>query len=402
MKKYLSFVIPLLLLLFSVYSAFVIYSSTSDKTYNNENHLTLLAKRFSIWKVSLSPYNVPSNDYVDYKGQVFLYFGPFPSLILLPLVFVFDANFSQIVLGISSLIICFIGVFYICRRFKFSISNSLWLSIFFVFSTSLFFVGVINISAYQVQAVGVTCIILALAEYFGKRRMWVLGILLALAGMTRMPLYLSTIFFILEFISKKITIRKLLIFFLPIIISILILGLYNYRRFRSFAETGYQYNIALKLYPMSNNVKYGFLNPIHIPANLYTMFIKSPDPIIKEGGGYVLKFPYLKADPWGIALWYTSPLFLLLFTSVKKTKHSFSAYPTIILLMIPSLLYFGVGFLQFGYRYALDFIPFLFILLLDKLQPKLPIHAKILIILGVLFNCLYMASVWNVYPFFKV
>jgi len=35
---------------------------------------------------------------------------------------------------------------------------------------------------------------------------------------------------------------------------------------------------------------------------------------------------------------------------------------TVILIALPILFYYGIGFRQFGYRYSLDFLPFLYYL----------------------------------------
>jgi hypothetical protein len=114
-----------------------------------------------------------------------------------------------------------------------------------------------------------------------------------------------------------------------------------------------------------------------------------------------MKFPYLKADGWGLAIWYTSPLFLYLI-KFKKSPYMVSAIAAIFVLAIPSLLYFGIGFSQFGYRYSLDFLPFLFLILLPTFKEGLPPFAKILIGAGIIFNCIFMLSIWDIYPLFHI
>ena len=69
---------------------------------------------------------------------------------------------------------------------------------------------------------------------------------------------------------------------------------------------------------------------------------------------------------------------------------------------MPSLFYFGIGTSQYGYRYALDFIPLLFLLLLPAFGKTLPNFAKILIVGGMIFNTLYMLSIWDIYPLFNI
>lgn len=397
-KISLELVILFVVIFFGIFSAFLAYSTTAGRKYSPDNHLVLLAERFNQRKISLNPINRPEQDVVDWYANFYLYFGPFSSLFLTPFVFMFGRNFPQVFLGGVSLLVSFLAIYKITSLFEYSERDSLWLSIFFVFSTVLFGVGVICLSAYQVQALGTALVLVSFAEWFGKRRFWLVGLFVALAGLTRLTLYLSLTFFLLEWLRLKLKKRKLIMLLIPVFLSILVLFAYNHRRFGSIMETGYEKNVTLENYPMSENIKRGFFSWEHISSNLYVLLLKTPDPVI-EGGGYVLRFPFLKADPWGMAIWVNSPLLLMLFKK-KKAQHSNSALITVLLLLIPSVTYFGIGFSQFGYRYALDFLPFLFLLLLPNLGPRLSRASKLLIVIGVAFNCVYLTSLWGIYPHF--
>jgi len=394
--------LPFFLIFFGILSAMMIFQGTVNYKYSYDNHLLMLAERFTQLKISLSGNNLPPGDYVDYFAQIYLYFGPFSSIILIPVVLIFGMTVPQIIIGISCLIIAFLVVYKISGRFSFSEKDSLWLSIFYVFSTVQFCLGITNITAYQVQILGSTLLLLSLSEYFGKKRYLLIGILLALAGLTRFTLYLSVLFFFIELLSGRINKKQFIILLIPVILSGILYGAYNSRRFHSIFETGYKYNITLKNYPISSNIKWGFFSPKHIPANLYILLFKAPDPILESGGGFVLKFPYLKVDPWGLSILFTSPLLVYLILNYKKTKYSLSLIITILAIAVPSLVYSGIGFAQFGYRYSMDFLPFLFILLLPSLVPVLSWKAKILITIGVLFNCLFVGSLWGIYPHFLI
>jgi len=128
----------------------------------------------------------------------------------------------------------------------------------------------------------------------------------------------------------------------------------------------------------------------------------SPEPLLTQEQSFVLKFPYLKASPWGMAIWFTSPLFLAFVYKFKRNKYSLSALISVIVILIPIILYYSIGFSQFGYRYALDFLPFLFLLLIPTLKGKLSKSDIFLIILGVVFNCIYITSLWDKYPLFGI
>jgi len=385
------------LLLFSIYSASVIiWVGTRG---NTDNSLVLLASQFLHGHISLIfEKGMPIGDISRFGGKFYLYFGPFSSVVLMPFVAIFGRNFPQVSLGIASMITSFYLSYEITKSFKFKKIDAFWLSLFFVFSTVLFSASVINVSAYQVEVLGVPLVLFSLREYFSKKRPLIMGVFLGLAVMTRSLLVLGVAFFVFEFFQKRLTRRQLLIFFIPVIVSCSVLGVYNYVRFHSLFETGYKYNITLRTYPLDQNLNDGYMSPKHVPANLYSLFVMPPQPLLENKDGFVLKFPYLKASPWGMAIWFTSPLFLTLLFKFKRSKYSLSLIMAIIVLSIPIISYYSIGFSQFGYRYALDFLPFLFLLLLSALSPKLSKSEILLISIGVIFNAVYTTSLWGIYP----
>lgn len=400
MKEKSKILLFALLSLFTIFSSILIISTAAK--YNFDKSLSLLAAQFAKGHISLEPTkDLPVGDISTYNGKFYMYFGPLASVILMPFVAIFGKNFPQIVIGIGSLFISFIALYSISKSFKFSNIDSLWLSLFFVFSTVLFSTSVINITSYLVEALGVPLILLSLAEYFKKKRPLLIGLFLGLAILSRITLIFAVVFFFIEFIKKRLTKQQFVLLLIPVVISCLFLGAYNYMRFHSFLETGYSYHIK-EPFPLSKNFEYGATSLIHIPANLYGFFIKPPEPILFYDKGFVFRFPYLKADPWGMAIWFTSPLFLMLLFHFRKNKYFISALTTTICIAIPIFTWYSVGFAQFGYRYALDFLPFLFLLLIPALSPKLSKTAIILISIGVIFNCIYITSLWDVYPLFGI
>lgn len=385
-----------LLFLFSLYSTYV-YLFISQKGYDNT--MVLLAIQFLSGHTALSIYGLPMNDVAAYYNNYYVYFGPLGAFLLMPIVFFFKYSTPQVLLGVGSLIVSFITVFFIGKEFKFTPIDRLWLALFFVFSTVLFASGVINITAYQVEALSVPFVLLSLLMYLQKRNPLLIGLLLGLAVMTRFTLVLAIVFFFLEFVQKRLTLRQFVMICIPVAIVLGILGLYNNRRFHSFLETGYNYSVTKDAIPISWNLKYGDFSITHVPANLYSFLIMSPTALeMKDNGGFVLRFPYMKIDPWGLAIWFSSPLFLLLIARFKKGVFSLSAGITALVLSLPVFLWYSIGYAQSGYRYTLDFLPFLFLLLLPCLSPKLSKTAIILITLGVLFNCIYIESIWEIYP----
>ena len=76
-------------------------------------------------------------------------------------------------------------------------------------------------------------------------------------------------------------------------------------------------------------------------------------------------WPFAIPDGYGLSLFITSPALLLAFRS--RLRHPFLAATgaTALLVLLPDLLYYGGGWFQFGFRYFLDSIPFVLILVAD-------------------------------------
>ncbi len=65
----------------------------------------------------------------------------------------------------------------------------------------------------------------------------------------------------------------------------------------------------------------------------------------------------------GLALWFTTPMYLwLLWPKVKPAIH-WSLWVTVGLVAVPTLFYQNSGWAQFGYRFSNDYAVFLFALL---------------------------------------
>lgn len=398
-KRYYKYLPFILMLLFSLYST--VLNVAASQKINFDNSLVLLANQFIHRHISLEAVmGMPIGDISKFGGKFYLYFGPSPSIILMPFVLLFGKNIPQVIVGIGSMIASFYAIFCITKAFKFKTIDSLWLSLFFVFSTVLYSSSVINITAYQVEAMGIPLVLLALSEYFVKKRSLIIGLFLAFAVLTRATLILGAIFFLLEFLQKRLNLKQLILLLIPLAAGCILFGIYNFVRFHSLFETGYKYNITLHSYPLSLNLDYGYMSVSHIPANLYSLLVMPPQPLLQNAHGFVLKFPYLTVNPWGLAIWYTSPLFLWLLIKFKKNMYTLSALITCIVIAIPLLLYYSVGFAQFGYRYALDFLPFLFLLLIPCLSLPLSKKELGLISVGIIFNCVYLLSSWGIYPLF--
>ena len=146
--------------------------------------------------------------------------------------------------------------------------------------------------------------------------------------------------------------RPMLVDWLVLILGFLPLGLfalwYNDVRFGSPFESGY----GLASLPdwLTALRDQGLFSLSHLGMNIDYLFLHTPTQIPQ--------FPFFKPDGLGMSIFITSPG---LFWAVRAdwfSRRTWLLLAALVLTLIPNLLYYGGGWLQYGYRYALDAIPF--------------------------------------------
>ena len=94
---------------------------------------------------------------------------------------------------------------------------------------------------------------------------------------------------------------------------------------------------------------------------------------------YLNRPPWIGADRLGLALTYTSPALVCAFLARRPIALVAACWLLTATTLIPSLLDFDAGGEQFGMRHALDFEPFLFVLMVLGIGRRLPWWAGVLI-----------------------
>lgn len=363
-------------------------------------HYLELAKSFLQLKLDLTT-PLKETAYYDtayFNGKYYIYFGIVPGLLFMPIVAIFGDTTSQRILSVVFLILDFYFLSKIIRKYTINPATVLWLSIYFIFGTIFISMGLLNITSYQVQLISVSFLIIALYEFYYQKRWFLIGLMIGLAGATRPTLYLSSIYFILHilFNSKTNIIKTFLLFSIPIFLSLLIVGIYNFARFNNPLEAGYNYQF-IQNPKMLNAQSAGPFSLKHVPGNLYSLFYRgfeevksSPNP-----DDILLKIPFLKANPLGLSIILTSPIFLFALLT-KVNKNILFCWINILILLIPILTFYSLGFMEYGYRYALDFYPFLFLILAAFFRNEIPLTIKGLIIYCIIFNFIYALSIWGI------
>jgi hypothetical protein len=73
--------------------------------------------------------------------------------------------------------------------------------------------------------------------------------------------------------------------------------------------------------------------------------------------------PYVQISNHGLALWFTSPFLFWLLWPARRDGLTAFLWVTAGLAALPSLLYQNTGWVQFGYRFACDYMPILFLII---------------------------------------
>lgn len=266
--------------------------------------------------------------------------------------------------------------------------DDLWLVGLLCFGTVMFYVACQGSVWHAAHVAGV---VLALVYAYGSieaKHPLLAGAALGAAALTRVPMAFMFPLFIFEAFRMagglahwRRTLRPVLLFAAPVVAFAVIGGVYNYTRFGVATEFGHTF---LEVRQQLQIEKYGLFSPHYFPRNFCVAFLQTP--IVTS------RFPFLVISGHGLALWFTTPaLFLLI--SRRRSPIRLGLLVSIAFVALPSLFYQNTGWVQFGYRFSLDYMALL-VLLIAACGRRLDVLAKVLIALSIAVN-LYGAIVFD-------
>lgn len=366
----------------------LILQTTLTAVILKENYLNRLADAFLHGQLNfLNPINAQV-DLSFFNNKYFWPGGPLSGIILMPFVFLFGVTYYTT--GVLAIVINLINIFLVyklaCKLGIKEKQDALWLTAFYIFGTAYFFVSLSLFASWFIQLLATLFLLLALYEFFERQKWWLIGVFIGLGGLTRPTIYFASLFFLCSIFFDQATWKeknkKIIFFSLPILASVIIFALYNYFRFNNFLEIGYNFQIlGADLINLRNNL--GLFNWRYIPINLHSFLLRGLDLVLVNG---IPKFPFFRANSWGLGLIFISPALLYVFKAPWKQEIVKYAWFTILLIISVLMTSFLNGVVQFGYRYILDFLPFLFLLLIFGLRPTIGWKVKTLIFFGILFD----------------
>lgn len=310
-------------------------------------------------------------DVIVQGDRIYVPFGPFPGIAFMPLVAlvgpltadVFESGINA-VLGAFGVGLCWmlmgrLGV----ERLR----DRLWLTALFGFSTMMWWVttrgGVWHTGHLFASMLTLGCLI----EVWGRQRAFLIGLMAGAAFLTRAPLAFALPFYALMIdrqgaiveaevaggfargLAARFPIREWVTMGVAFGVSVAFFFWYNDARFGSPFESGY----GLATLPPFLEVQrqLGLFSLRHVPMNIDYLFLHLPKPM--SG------FPFFRPDGLGMSVFITSPGLLMALAAPWRNARTWWLAGAAIAVLIPTLFYYGGGWIQYGYRYFLDSVPFI-------------------------------------------
>ena len=354
---------------------FFLYYLTSGG-HTPYDYFTRLAEAFLKGRMYLSENPPWLNELIPaINGGYFVAYPPMPAIFAIPFVTLFGKYFHQEILA------HFIGAFMMVFIFKLAFTISKKMSIA-IWATTLAGAGSIiwflasNGSAWYLgQLTAAFFLTASLLEVVTKRRALLIGILFGAAYLSRVNLAIIFPFFLLFFAGKDW--KKNTFLFVSGLIPFIVFNCsYNFLRFGTILDKGYLLIPGVLAEPWYTK---GILHPNYIVRHLKVLFLELPT--------FSRSLPYIKPSWAGMAIWITTPAFIYVFFAPLKQKLVKLSWMAITLTCLIIFSHGTTGFAQFGYRFAVDFYPFLILLTIKGVaKTGLKWHHWVLLVVGVVVN----------------
>ena len=351
------------------------------------DHMMILASDLFVGRSDLSSLTT-INDIVTINGRNYQAMSLLPTVPYLPLVpFAALWPFSRwIVSAVIGIVAGWLAL-PLARRYGPGGTADYWLAALGAFGTLLFTLTIEGDFYYLAHLEAVLLTFLALIEWHDRRRPWVVGLLIGLAALARPTLLVVAVPFGLALLAEaEDRMKAAVTFALPLLVVLAVTGWWDYVRFGSPFETGY--DIAWIEGPLQELRDQGLFSIVHVPTNL-ALFL---------GGGFTVRdaFPWLVPSIEGHSILLTTPALLIAVGASLRERLNQVLWAAAIMAAVPVFMYYGGGGAgTYGYRYAMDFVPFLVALVAIALRDRFGNLERVLIGLSVCFVC--YGYVWQIY-----
>jgi hypothetical protein len=352
------------------------------------NHFVHLARSFLHGQLSLIDNTPPgTNDWARYDGTWFVSFPAFPALVILPAVAVWgtetlDRLFWALFAGLTPALLY--GLLReLSRRGESErgTRENLTLALLYAFGSVYFFVAVQGTVWFAAHVVASSLIVLYLWFGMSVRHPFWSGLALGFCFLTRTTTALLVVWFVVEALRthRKTdfrappspstwpplqalhfvhgadlpkVVRTGVIFALPVLACISVQLWMNAARFDDLFTFGHEY---LEIRWKARIAKWGLFSYHYFSKNL-AVFLASMPWLSSEP-------PYLKISLHGLALWVTTPGLLWVLWPRRWDARMVGLATAVSCVATLNLCYQNSGWVQFGYRFSLDYLPLVFVLL---------------------------------------
>jgi hypothetical protein len=365
-----------------------------DRSLGGDQYL-FLARNFLHGRITIDDLPRGYGDYVEWNGHKYLPFGPVPAVLLVPFLPLLERGMP---IAISGYILTMASVWMLYKILilaGFDKEKCRWLTLFYFAGTPYLGVLLVGISTYFAHVTATMFVLAAILALF--RRSWfIAGLCLGVAAGARMTELFAAPFFIwivhagVTTRIEKGAVRDAIVFVFGLLTPVAILAAYNFARFGNPMETGFG---LAELYTGTLEAARakGLFSIAHVPKNLYYMLVAGPLPF---GGSDAasLRLPFVQPSQWGMSLFLTSPALIYAFRSPWRESVTRACWLGIGVTLLPVVAYYGIGYVQFGYRYALDFMPFAVLLAAYGMRAPLTTMSRVLMSTSVAI-CIW-GAVW--------
>ncbi len=354
---------------------FVIYLVTSQDS-TPYNQFVRLVDAFFHGRLYLV--NGPSwLELARYGDKGYVINPPAPTLFLMPWVAIWGLSTNQVIVSMLVGAVA-VGFFWIAvTQLGWSFRFRVAMTVLVAFGTNFWWVTNTGSVWMMAHVSAVFFLMAALVETTSKNRPWLVALLVGLAGLSRLPVFLTFPFFAYTVVwktdARRVIIRRLAIFAGVLAVMGGLYLLYTYGEYGSLT-LGYERGQFVNEPFFSN----GLFSIRYIPRQLNAILFLGP--VFND------TYPFFKPSWVGMGLFFTTPALLYMFSASLKDKLALAALGGLVLTAIPSLTYGVTGFLQFGYRFSLDILPFMIILVASGMRYRLNWLKIAIIVLSVGIN----------------
>ena len=359
--------------------AFLGYYLSNSEPLDWYKHYVYLAVAITQGTLDVASVGIPDfyHDLVVDGTSKYLPYQPAPAVLLVPFVAIWGSSFSEVYFSMALGAINVVLVWYLLCLLNVSRTTKLLLVPFFAFGTVHFYAATTGTLWLYNHVAAVFFLLLSIIFLLRRTSPVLPALFLAFAFLSRQSTILATPFFLYWMVRQghpSIFSRQALFnresltqmgLFLGTLLPFIVFSFwYNDIRFGGPLETGLdklydgyvgsgiRYSFYLNQFP--DAIRFDMFDVRNIPLHLYTIFLMPPE--------FHPDWSILRPSPYGMSVLLTSPAFIYAAFVKRDDPLKLGSWMAIGLVSIPLITYFNQGWFQFGYRFLLDFAPFLLIL----------------------------------------